>query len=75
MRVREEEEKLMDYTLVEVIVSRCTTEQLMTMYNVSYFNNAHEFLVLLAQQRGKLKKVFFFGTINFFKTRSKKIKS
>lgn len=45
------------YYLVEVIVSRCTTEQLMKMYNVSYFNNAHEFLVLLAQQRGKLKKV------------------
>lgn len=44
-------------TPVEVIVSRCTTEQLMKMYNVSYFNNAHEFLVLLAQQRGKLKKV------------------
>ncbi|KAI9335408.1 P-loop containing nucleoside triphosphate hydrolase protein [Pilaira anomala] len=43
-------------TPVEVIVSRCTTEQLMKMYNVSYFNNAHEFLVLLAQQRGKLKK-------------------
>ncbi|KAI7898643.1 P-loop containing nucleoside triphosphate hydrolase protein [Cokeromyces recurvatus] len=43
-------------TPVEVIVSRCTTEQLMAMYNVPYFNNAHEFLVLLAQQRGKLKK-------------------
>ncbi|KAL0137584.1 gnl3l protein [Mucor lusitanicus] len=43
-------------TPVEVIVSRCTTEQLMKMYNVAYFNNAHEFLVLLAQQRGKLKK-------------------
>ncbi|CAO3638003.1 unnamed protein product [Mucor hiemalis] len=43
-------------TPVEVIVSRCTTDQLMRMYNVSYFNNAHEFLVLLAQQRGKLKK-------------------
>ena len=26
------------------------------MYDVAYFNNAHEFLVLLAQQRGKLKK-------------------
>lgn len=47
------------FSLVEVIVSRCTTEQLMKMYNVSYFNNAHEFLVLLAQQRGKLKKVVF----------------
>ncbi|KAL9541424.1 hypothetical protein MBANPS3_009131 [Mucor bainieri] len=43
-------------TPVEVIVSRCTTEQLMKMYNVAFFNNAHEFLVLLAQQRGKLKK-------------------
>lgn len=39
-----------------MIVSRCTTEQLMQMYSVPYFNNAHEFLVLLAQQRGKLKK-------------------
>jgi nuclear GTP-binding protein len=47
------------YTIVEVIVSRCTTEQLMQMYNVPFFNNAHEFLVLLAQQRGKLKKVTF----------------
>ncbi|OBZ82502.1 Guanine nucleotide-binding protein-like NSN1 [Choanephora cucurbitarum] len=43
-------------TPVEVIVSRCTTDQLMAMYEVPYFNNAHEFLVLLAQQRGKLKK-------------------
>ncbi|KAI8997368.1 P-loop containing nucleoside triphosphate hydrolase protein [Pilobolus umbonatus] len=43
-------------TPVEVIVSRCTTEQLMKMYGVSYFTNTHEFLVLLAQQRGKLKK-------------------
>ena len=29
----------------------------MMMYDVGYFNNTHEFLVLLAQQRGKLKKV------------------
>ncbi|KAI8376570.1 P-loop containing nucleoside triphosphate hydrolase protein [Radiomyces spectabilis] len=43
-------------TPVEVIVSRCSVEQLMVMYNVGYFNNAHEFLVLLAMQRGKLKK-------------------
>ncbi|KAI9315557.1 P-loop containing nucleoside triphosphate hydrolase protein [Dichotomocladium elegans] len=42
---------------VEVIVSKIPTEQLMMMYEVGYFNNAHEFLVLLAQQRGKLKKV------------------
>lgn len=45
---------------VEVIVSRCSREQLMNMYHVGYFNNAHEFLVLLAQQRGKLKKVYIF---------------
>ncbi|KAI7886335.1 P-loop containing nucleoside triphosphate hydrolase protein [Lichtheimia hyalospora FSU 10163] len=43
-------------TPVEVIVSKIPTEQLMTMYDVGWFNNAHEFLVLLAQQRGKLKK-------------------
>ncbi|KAI9489739.1 P-loop containing nucleoside triphosphate hydrolase protein [Zychaea mexicana] len=43
-------------TPVEVIVSKIPTEQLMMMYDVGYFNNAHEFLVLLAQQRGKLKK-------------------
>ncbi|KAI8968198.1 P-loop containing nucleoside triphosphate hydrolase protein [Mycotypha africana] len=43
-------------TPVEVILSRVPTEQLMAMYNVPWFNNAHEFLVLLAQQRGKLKK-------------------
>ncbi|KAI9268164.1 hypothetical protein BDA99DRAFT_357666 [Phascolomyces articulosus] len=42
--------------LVEVIVSKIPTEQLMMMYDVGYFNNTHEFLVLLAQQRGKLKK-------------------
>ncbi|CAO3625268.1 unnamed protein product [Cunninghamella blakesleeana] len=43
-------------TPVEVIVSRCSIQKLMALYNVGYFNNAHEFLVLLAQQRGKLKK-------------------
>ncbi|KAI8078720.1 P-loop containing nucleoside triphosphate hydrolase protein [Halteromyces radiatus] len=43
-------------TPVEVIVSRCTTASLMALYNIGYFNNAHEFLVLLAQQRGKLLK-------------------
>ena len=42
---------------MEVIVSKIPTEQLMMMYDVGYFNNAHEFLVLLAQQRGKLRKV------------------
>ncbi|KAI9305606.1 P-loop containing nucleoside triphosphate hydrolase protein [Cunninghamella echinulata] len=43
-------------TPVEVIVSRCSVHRLMGLYNIGYFNNAHEFLVLLAQQRGKLKK-------------------
>ncbi|KAG0179442.1 Guanine nucleotide-binding protein-like 3 [Apophysomyces sp. BC1021] len=43
-------------TPVEVIISRCSLEQLCGIYNVGYFGNAHEFLVLLALQRGKLKK-------------------
>ncbi|ORZ09137.1 P-loop containing nucleoside triphosphate hydrolase protein [Absidia repens] len=43
-------------TPVEVIVSRCTTASLMGLYKIGYFNNAHEFLVLLAQQRGKLRR-------------------
>ncbi|KAF7727718.1 Guanine nucleotide-binding protein-like 3-like protein [Apophysomyces ossiformis] len=43
-------------TPVEVITSRCSMEQLCAIYNVGFFNNAHEFLVLLAMQRGKLKK-------------------
>ncbi|ORX52298.1 P-loop containing nucleoside triphosphate hydrolase protein [Hesseltinella vesiculosa] len=39
---------------VEVIVSRCDPARLMGMYNIGYFNNAHEFLVLVAHERGKL---------------------
>jgi hypothetical protein len=32
-------------------------EQLMAMYEIPPFNDVHEFLVQLALQRGKLKKV------------------
>jgi hypothetical protein len=38
-------------------VSRCHMEQLMAMYEIPPFNDVHEFLVQLALQRGKLKKV------------------
>ncbi|KAI8062077.1 P-loop containing nucleoside triphosphate hydrolase protein [Gongronella butleri] len=41
---------------VEVIVARCPPARLMGLYNIGYFNNAHEFLVLLARERGKLMK-------------------
>jgi nuclear GTP-binding protein len=43
-------------TPVQVIVARCAAPRLMALYNIGYFNNAHEFLVLLAHQRGKLLK-------------------
>ncbi|KAL0075750.1 P-loop containing nucleoside triphosphate hydrolase protein [Phycomyces blakesleeanus] len=43
-------------TPVEVIVARCPTEQLMTMYDVPYFESANEFLISLAQKWGKLRK-------------------
>jgi len=43
-------------TPVQVIVSRCSMEQLMAMYEVPPFNDVHDFLVRLALQRGKLKK-------------------
>ncbi|KAG2176457.1 hypothetical protein INT43_005697 [Umbelopsis isabellina] len=43
-------------TPVQVIVSRCSMEQLMAMYEIPPFNDVHDFLVRLALQRGKLKK-------------------
>jgi nuclear GTP-binding protein len=44
---------------VEAIVSRCAPEQLMKLYNVPFFNTAKDFLLHLALNRGKLKKVCF----------------
>lgn len=44
-------------SVVEVILNKCGIEQLRKTYSLSFFSNVHEFLVLLAQQRGKLKKV------------------
>ena len=41
---------------VEVIVSKCNPEQLMLMYTLPRFSTPQEFLVALAQKRGKLKK-------------------
>ncbi|CAI2164542.1 3340_t:CDS:2 [Funneliformis geosporum] len=41
---------------VELIVSRCRPEQLMSRYSVPMFRNTNEFLLLLARQRGKLRR-------------------
>ncbi|KAK9762760.1 nuclear GTP-binding protein nug1 [Basidiobolus ranarum] len=43
-------------TPVEFIVEKCNSDQLMTLYNVEPFANANDFLIQLAQQRGKLKR-------------------
>ncbi|KAG1441351.1 hypothetical protein G6F56_011525 [Rhizopus delemar] len=43
-------------TPVDVILSKCGIDQLRSIYNLSFFGNTHEFLVLLALQKGKLKK-------------------
>ncbi|GES96429.1 guanine nucleotide-binding protein-like 3 homolog [Rhizophagus clarus] len=40
---------------VELIVSRCKPEQLMTKYNVPRFRDVNEFLLHLANKKGKLK--------------------
>ena len=40
----------------EAIIGRCRAEQLMAQYYTTRFNSAGEFLYLLAQQQGKLKK-------------------
>ncbi|KAI9269782.1 P-loop containing nucleoside triphosphate hydrolase protein [Sporodiniella umbellata] len=41
---------------VDVIISKCGIDQLRSIYNLSFFGNTQEFLVLLALQKGKLKK-------------------
>ncbi|CAG8465664.1 10090_t:CDS:2, partial [Acaulospora colombiana] len=41
---------------VEAIVSRCNPQQLVSRYNVPIFRDAREFLILLARQRGKLRR-------------------
>ncbi|KAI9597839.1 guanine nucleotide-binding protein-like 3 [Syncephalis fuscata] len=41
---------------VETVISRCDRQQLMMLYGLPVFQSTQEFLVLLAQQRGKLKK-------------------
>ncbi|ORX77046.1 P-loop containing nucleoside triphosphate hydrolase protein [Anaeromyces robustus] len=43
-------------TPVEVIVSRCQTEQLMELYDIPSFESSYDFLLKLAASRGKLKK-------------------
>lgn len=45
----------------------------MMMYDVGYFNNTHEFLVLLAQQRGKLKKVCISFLFFFYARKQKNV--
>ncbi|KAJ3002404.1 Guanine nucleotide-binding protein-like 3 [Thoreauomyces humboldtii] len=47
---------------VEVIVGRCNPEQLMRLYNVGMFTDTRDFLIHVAQQRGKLRKVAFAKT-------------
>jgi nuclear GTP-binding protein len=42
---------------VEVILRRCKMEQLMTMYDIPPFLNCNDFLVHIARQRGRLRKV------------------
>ncbi|KAJ8324590.1 hypothetical protein BDV3_003296 [Batrachochytrium dendrobatidis] len=50
--------ELLEDTLgpVELIVSRCKKEQLMSLYSVNHFVDATDFLVQLARNRGKLRK-------------------
>ncbi len=44
---------------VEVILSRCKPEQMMLMYQVPAYSNVNDFLVHVARQRGRLRKVRF----------------
>lgn len=44
---------------VEAIVSRCKKEQLVMTYNIPLFTDHQDFLVHIARQRGRLKRVFF----------------
>ncbi|KAF0458846.1 guanine nucleotide-binding protein-like 3 [Gigaspora margarita] len=41
---------------VELIVSRCSAQQLMNKYNVPMFRDVNDFLIHVARQRGKLKR-------------------
>ncbi|CAG8519558.1 12745_t:CDS:2 [Ambispora gerdemannii] len=41
---------------VDLIVSRCNQEQLAKKYNITMFNDTNDFLILVARQRGRLKK-------------------
>jgi nuclear GTP-binding protein len=42
--------------LVELIVRSCHKEQLMMLYNIPKFESTGDFLVQIAQKKGKLKK-------------------
>lgn len=42
---------------VEIILSKCEKSKIMEIYNVPWFDTVAQFLVMLAQKRGKLKKV------------------
>jgi nuclear GTP-binding protein len=42
---------------VEAIVQRCKKEQLVMMYNIPLFTDHNDFLVHVARQRGRLRKV------------------
>jgi nuclear GTP-binding protein len=42
---------------VEIILKRCKVEQLTRIYNLANFSNVNEFLLQIAQKRGKLNKV------------------
>lgn len=41
---------------VDLVVQRCDRAQLMTIYSLPFFSTTQEFLLLLAQSRGKLKR-------------------
>jgi nuclear GTP-binding protein len=41
---------------IELLLKRCNKEQLITRYKISVFDNADEFLTLVAKRCGKVKK-------------------
>jgi nuclear GTP-binding protein len=49
---------------VELIVSRCSKEQLMQIYSIPIFNDVQDFLVQVARQRGKLRRVNLIVVLN-----------
>merc|ERR1711865_143690 len=50
-------DKLTDTTApVEAIIKRCQKEQLLKMYQIGMFNNVQEFLVQIAEKRGRMMK-------------------